>query len=172
MTTEALKTAVDKALDSFIETDYELLWLNVSERAISHKLAEHLQKQFQDWHVDCEYNRLGGRQAKVIEISRDRWRELVGDRKARKPIRYEDLLTGEHPTVFPDIIVHRRNTSNNLLVIEIKKSGSRDMSWDEHKLEAYLRELDYQAGLFLIFRTGGKSEKREDLIDECRWVER
>jgi len=171
MSIEELKSAVDKALDSFIKADCELLWLDASERAISHKLAEHLQRKFKGWHVDCEYNR-DRDQPKTIEASKRKWKQLVQAGVAPETIKYEDLITDDLPTAFPDIIVHRRNTPMNLLVIEIKKSGGPDIGWDEHKLKACIRGLRYQAGLFLVFNTEVESKNREDLIDECRWFER
>jgi len=169
MNNQELKTAFDKALDNFIKDDHDLLWLDASERAISHKFAEHLQREFPGWHVDCEYNRQRHR-AKVIQISKDKWKELVKAGKADEAIKYEDLMVAEDPpTVFPDIIVHHRDTQNNLLVVEIKKSHSADIGWDEHKLDAYLRELQYQAGVLLVLKTGAKSTRRDDLIDKCYW---
>lgn len=83
------------AIRTLLKEDLFLLRNDSDEWSISHKLAEYLQKQFSDWHVDVEYNR-----------DKDQKKEL--DNKA----------------VRPDIIVHIRNTNNNLLVIEIKKSNN------------------------------------------------
>ena len=170
MNNEDIKNKFNDALDSFIKDDHELLWLDANERSISHKFAEHLQREFPDWHVDCEYNRLDReRQAKAIDISKDKWKKLVRPDPVRE-ISYEDLLVAEdHPTVFPDIIVHHRGIPDNLLVIEIKKSHSADIGWDEHKLDAYIRILDYKAGVLLVFVTKVKSKRREDLIQELSW---
>lgn len=169
MNNQELKTAFDKALHNFIKDDHELLRLDANERTISHKFAEHLQREFSEWDVDCEYNRLKF-QKKVIDISRDKWKELVNDGKAPETISYEDLMVGDEPTtVFPDIIVHHRNIEDNLLVIEIKKAKSPDIGWDEHKLRAYIRELDYKAGVLLVLKTGVKSTHKDDLIDKCYW---
>ena len=47
------------ALSELIERDSFLFEADANERSITHKLAEYLQAQFQDWNVDCEYNRNG-----------------------------------------------------------------------------------------------------------------
>ncbi len=62
---------------------------------IAHKLAEYLTPRFPKWDVDCEYNRLF-------------------DEAKRLNIR------GQVVHVIPDIIVHHRDTLDNLLVIEAK----------------------------------------------------
>ncbi len=46
-------------------------------------------------------------------------------------------------TVFPDIVVHKRNTDEaNLLVLELKKPG-KDRAYDDLKLRAFRAELHY-----------------------------
>jgi hypothetical protein len=99
-----------------------LLEINAHERSIAHKLAEYLQQQFHDWHVDCEYNRHG------IEIKK------LGEAR-----------------VYPDIIVHLRNTPFNLLVIELKCSNE-NYKGDIEKLKKFTDqngEFKYKLGLFL-----------------------
>ena len=48
---------IQQALNQFVKEDHLLIKNNVSERAITHKIAEHLQQLLPDWHIDCEYNR-------------------------------------------------------------------------------------------------------------------
>jgi hypothetical protein len=112
------------AVEDFLRTDAELLILNVHEQTITANLAEHLRRHLPQWDVDCEYNRDG---------------------------QYVKKANGRR--VMPDIIVHRRGTPNNLLVIEVKKSNTRKP--DEKDL-AKLREfktghLKYRYALFLKF---------------------
>ena len=76
---------------AFLKAEGDLLQLNANERSITHKLAEYLQREFSDWNVDCEYNRLGA------AIKRLPAPEAIGS----------DDEDGR--TIFPDIIVHRRN---------------------------------------------------------------
>ncbi|MDA8025249.1 MAG: BsuBI/PstI family type II restriction endonuclease [Actinomycetota bacterium] len=115
-----------------LRNDFALLELNANERSITHKLAEYLQSEFQEWHVDCEYNRDGDipKQLSVQNIS-------TNDTDAR--------------TVFPDIVIHHRNTKNNLVVIEAKKSSTAHGSADEEKLKAYIAEHRYQFAFAVIF---------------------
>jgi hypothetical protein len=66
----------------------------------------YLQDAFADWDVDCEYNR-----------------------DARHPKKILDRL------VYPDVIIHRRNTTENLLAIEMKGHWSKgDRRADYQKL--------------------------------------
>lgn len=44
-------------LNILSRSDAYLLKHNLSERSITHKLAEHYQQLFYEWDVDCEYNR-------------------------------------------------------------------------------------------------------------------
>src|ERR1041384_2959621 len=134
-----LEQRVRTAINVLFDRDAFLLQNNVNERSISHKLAEYLQSEFEDWNVDCEYNR---------------------NHDARKEIYLQgeagSLNDTDARTVFPDIIVHRRNTDDNLLVIEIKKSTSTVSSdFDKRKLQAFTSApFYYQFGLFLRFTTG------------------
>jgi len=135
---------VDIALKQFGTIDQDLIHVNVNERSITHRLAEHLQNVFPCWHVDCEYNRKGD------DIKR--WR----DEYQQWEVRHECLqpYDTEAKTVYPDIIVHRRRTSHNLLVIEAKKRCQRDSTpIDEHKLKCFTSRcghFQYRYGLLLI----------------------
>lgn len=48
---------IECGIDLLISADSYLLEKDISERAITHKLAEHLQKLYPNWHVDCEFNK-------------------------------------------------------------------------------------------------------------------
>ncbi len=133
--------SVKAAFIGFFEEDYGLLHVDASERSISHKLAEHLQRQFPQFHVDCEYNRHGDGVKRLNFY--DTERTCPNDTEAR--------------TVFPDIIVHERGRDRkNLLVIEIKKSTNTDNVKDLMKLKAFTdpkplakERFAYRIGLFL-----------------------
>jgi len=107
---------------------------DISEIAITHKLADYLQDRFSTYSVDVGYNR---NSEKGIQIP-----------KYYQPDKYG----------IPDIVVHERlNHNHNLLVIEIKKLDNGDLVGrenDHKKLEAFTRSLEmegygYQLGLFL-----------------------
>jgi hypothetical protein len=138
MSTEEIQSGFRQALVKFIERDLYLLEHNLNERTITHKLAEYLRENFVDWNVDCEYNR---NLDEIKEVSL--------------------LDTGGKSKVYPDIIVHQRsNNSYNLLVIEPKKSNNQDgEAYDESKLRAYARELNYKVGVLINFTVGNPGNK-------------
>lgn len=135
---EDVEAGLRKALAAFLDADRYLLGVHASERAVGHRLAWHLQREFSEWHVDCEYNRDGGA-IKSIDVPQDliAWNET------------------EAKTVFPDIIVHWRGEEGpNVLVIEMKKVGSPGSNFDRRKLWAFRQDLGYHCAAFVRSRTG------------------
>lgn len=130
-----IRERVINAICGLYRHDPELLDVNANERSITHKLAEYLQREFPNWHVDCEYNRLGG-DTKRLQI---------------RSIGEPNVEDTEAKTVFPDIIVHHRKTEENLLVMEVKKASGRANTGDLVKLRAFTKspEYKYPYGLFL-----------------------
>ncbi len=134
----AVKIKIDSAIKNFEKENHILLEVKANERSLTHKLAECLQREFVGWDVDCEYNRDGFDIKRLdlipIEISSD-----------------DDKGT----TVYPDIIVHKRLSMENLLVIEAKKvEGTEDNStYDHKKLRAFLGQLGYKFAIFVRFMT-------------------
>lgn len=126
---EIVKGRVHAAVEKLLKNDKFLFKVGSSERSITHKLGEYLQEQFREWDVDCEYNRHG-----VAPKSLQSWPRRGGQASA---------ADGDPRKVFPDIIVHRRGTSRNLLVIEAKKSNGASSTSDEEKLGAFLRDFRY-----------------------------
>jgi len=134
---------LNNALSELFKKDKILIKNNINERTISHRLAIYLQKEFQDYDVDCEYNRRGS-EIKIIEIPKGKDGNEI-------KISWDDL---EQKTVFPDIIVHKRNNDrNNLVVIELKKSTNFvNKSYDEKKLKSFTRKdsYNYKYGFFIF----------------------
>lgn len=132
----------ERALRELMVRDRYLLVHDVSERAITHKLAEYLQPLFRTWDVDCEYNR-NGVDPKRIHI----WR-------GPEAVRPQDVNSN------PDVIVHERGTNGrNLLIVEAKKVPSTPASieYDRLKIEAYARDLGYVVGIALHLHVGVES---------------
>jgi hypothetical protein len=128
----AVATSLDYCIETFLKNDSNLLALNANEKALTHKFAEYLANRFPSWDVDCEYDRLYD-EAKKLRIH------------------------GELARVIPDIIVHHRNTNENLLVIEAKKDNDRrGASADLRKLREFKKQLGYRHAIFIRFRTGEK----------------
>lgn len=133
-----IEQRVVHAADCVLEHDSYLLACDANERSITHKFAEHLQREFTEWNVDCEYNR-DHHDPKRLALP------------SRSDINSDDLHA---KTVFPDIIIHRRGTDKNLVVIEVKKSTNPESDeWDMKKLSAFREQLGYRVALFFRFRT-------------------
>ena len=131
MTRQQLQHELYKALQILSKNDFWLIANNLNERTIAHKLAEHLQNLFPEFHVDCEYNRDVDQNSglKKINILKDRYEAVKG--KTIKGISID-------VSVFPDIIIHRRGTNtHNLLVVELKKTTNTDNEASEFDLEIW-----------------------------------
>ena len=122
----------------------------MNERSITHKLAEHLRSVFPAWDVDCEYNRRHD-DPKRLQIS-------------RKDVCSDDLHAS---TVFPEVIVHKRGSDQNFIVIEVKKSTNPESEErDLKKLNAFKAELGYELAIFLKIACGpGASSFKLQLCD-------
>ena len=141
---ESVAAVVLKALRNLFRRDSYLLDVDASERAITHRLAIYLQAAFKDWDVDCEYNRNG-----------------LEPKTTRLPVEGTSTADEHAVTIFPDIIVHHRDSEDNLLAIEIKKSSSNiPLDFDRRKLRSYRRKpLCYQHTLLIVIRTDGRMDE-------------
>ena len=145
METSEIRQKFDDALRSFYADEELLIKYKVSERALTHKLAEHLQKLFSNYNVDCEYNRVGNSDRKRLDLLMGNDPNCPGDC---------DQCTNNRCVIFPDIIVHHRGTDDNLLVIEAKTVwGKRSQERDFTKLEKLTasKEYHYQLGIAFHF---------------------
>lgn len=152
MTRYEADALVRLAIGSFLKENLQLITLDVTERAISCKLAHCMSMSNSiRWplSVDCEYNR------------------LLGDpKRLNLPNRKSTDRETQATTVFPDIIVHERNSSeNNLVVMELKKPGGV-IDYDYLKLRAFQEELGYKYAAHVILGLG----KDGRLINEVIWV--
>jgi len=139
---------VNKAIKFLLEKDRNLLENDSSERSITHKLACYLEKYFPEWDIDCEYNR-----------------NLIDTKKLKDTCKNSSEENGS--SVFPDIIIHKRMSTKNYIVIEVKKTTNKEKDeCDIQKLEAFRKELGYRHGLFLRFRTGSTDVK----VETCEWI--
>ncbi|MHB1868016.1 MAG: hypothetical protein ACYCPP_03625 [Nitrososphaerales archaeon] len=60
----------------------------------------------------------------------------------------------EAATVYPDIIIHKRDSHENLVVIEAKKSTNREVETDILKLKQFKQKLGYLFCYRLILGVG------------------
>lgn len=126
---------------------------NTNERSITHMFASILQSIFTDYHVDCEYNRMTNEDGDQIT------KRIYGN--PEELVSVNDL---DAKTVYPDIVIHRREDSeHNLLVIEAKKSNNNDRETDYEKLKTYMndrnsRGLGYKFSAFIIFNVNNPED--------------
>lgn len=151
MTREEANLIVNAAIDDLIANDMELLELGVTERALSHQLAHYIASMVvTPLSVDCEYNR-----------------HFEDPKRLNLPPRRALDNELRATTVFPDIIVHQRNSDDqNLLVLELKKPDE-DIVYDELKLRAFRAELGYAHAAHIIL---GRTFTG-DLVRRVIWVD-
>jgi hypothetical protein len=107
------------ALGEFYARETYLLDKDVGERALTHRLAVQIERQFSGWDIDCEF-------------------DLLGERMLRLP-HGTIVSTDEHfaKSIFPDIVVHQRHIPNNLLAIDLRKATNHQpIEHDQQKLIA------------------------------------
>ncbi|MBI5262049.1 MAG: hypothetical protein HY852_09570 [Bradyrhizobium sp.] len=107
------------ALQEFYSREGFLFEKDVGERALTHRFAVHLERQFPSWSVDCDFDRLGERTLHLPHGS--------------------IISTDDHlgKSIYPDIVVHNREIPKNLLAVEIRKaSNHQPLAHDQHKLRA------------------------------------
>jgi len=153
MTREEATEIVNFAIDQLLQSDAALLDLDFTERSLSHRLAHYMALSAAirpPLTVDCEYNRHFGDPKRLNLPPRN-----ALDREVRAT------------TVFPDILVHERNTdANNLVVLELKKPGE-DITYDELKLRAFREELGYAHTAHVIL---GRSANGA-IVREVLWID-
>jgi hypothetical protein len=107
------------ALQEFYAQEAFLLDKDAGERALTHRLAVYLEKQYPGWQVDCDYNRLGERMLRLPHGT----------------IVSTDDALGK--SIFPDIVVHQRAVPDNLLAVEVRKATNHQpIEHDQQKLKA------------------------------------
>ena len=145
-----LEAAVRAACDRLVKNEQPLFTRDINERTLTHKFAMYLQAEVDSWgeawDVDCEFNR-------SIAQPKDMKTLDLPARLAHKLGEVTPVDDVHARTVFPDVIVHRRGTVENLLVVEVKKTTAspKDIDFDwKHKLPEYAKTLKYQAAVFLL----------------------
>jgi hypothetical protein len=138
---------VVSAIREFYARETHLLEKDMGERTLTHRLAVHVEKQFPEWDVDCDYDRLGERTLRLPKAS----------------IVSSDDHLGK--SVYPDIVVHLRSIPENLLAIEVRKaSNHQPPEHDHHKLRGLTDPhlwFAYRIGVFLTL--GKKSVSSSDV---------
>jgi hypothetical protein len=124
------------ALGDFYASEGFLFEKDVGERAVTHRFAVHLERQFPGWAVDCSYDRLGERTLHLPHGS--------------------IISTDDHfgKSIYPDVVVHQREIPNNLLAVEIRNAGNHTaIEHDRQKLMALTDPhvwFAYEIGVLLV----------------------
>ena len=137
-----VKRAVNDALRLFYLNDLYLIEHDVHECALTFRLGFYLQQIFTGWDVDCEFNR------------------DIGSEDGIKRILVSDHGEKNRKDIVPDIIIHKRGTNYNLLLIEAKKNATeKNRKKDIAKIESCIerKTLHYHYGLFLDFLSTRKA---------------
>ena len=137
---------ISSAITKFLAKDSFLLTVDINERALTHKFAEYLQGEMDtfgsDWNVDCEYNRDYSEIKKI-------------NPQLTKIYQNEELsfFDTEAVSIYPDIIIHKRKSNTNLLVIEAKKTPTSKnlIDRDKEKLLLIKKEYKYTYAVLLTF---------------------
>ena len=124
------------ALRDFYAHEGFLFEKDVGERAVTHRFAVYLERQFSGWSVDCNYDRLGERTLHLPHGT--------------------IVSTDDHlgKSIYPDVVVHQREIPNNLLAVEIRKASNHtSLEHDQHKLMALTNAhvwFAYWIGVLLV----------------------
>ena len=134
-------------LNELYSRDQFLLDNNVTERSITHRMGMYLQQLLSNlFDVDCEYNRMGKQDTDGLYLT-------DGDYFAKTVCLSGEKVSDESDVgsrVYPDIIVHKRGTAENIMIIEVKITGKfGDIKHDYDKLKAYKEDLNYKFAYFI-----------------------
>ncbi|WP_405351862.1 hypothetical protein [Fusobacterium animalis] len=149
----------EKAKNKFLKNEKEIIEIDINERTLSARLMFHLQtlllneiyqENYKEYSVDCEYNRINEIEYKILKVC-----EYI-----EKTKNFEEV----DKKVYPDIIVHKRNENNNLIVIEMKKANSyiKKKENDKNRLKAMtnprkLNNFNYILGVYFEVDTTGNN---------------
>jgi Holliday junction resolvase len=146
---------LDSAIKELLKKDIHLFEIDSNERSISFRLAHYLNDKFPTYNIDCEYNRHFKEKRNIKYINA--LKKTIED--TGLTVKGKEII--EAKKVLPDIIVHKRGTEDNLLIIEIKKNADSDYKskeYDLRKLTLYTdsyndNNLNYKYGVFIDFNT-------------------
>jgi hypothetical protein len=132
---EILKCNLKKAFKKLYKDDWELFDVNIYERTLVARFADYLQKN-----LDADENFPGGYKVDV-EYNRNRTnpKEVNGNKR------------------YPDLIVHKRCSDDNILIVEFKKNFSISNCSEKTKcdsiklVELTFKTFKYKFGLYAEF---------------------
>ncbi|MBK9577503.1 MAG: hypothetical protein IPO40_10530 [Fibrobacteres bacterium] len=156
---------LELALNLFGDEHGYLLEKNLHECCLNHSLACVLQREFKEFHVDCEYDQNISMPEfkKRIFFSKE---ELCSALSECENLNADERQSEIIRCIRPDIIIHRRGISDaNLLIIETKRESNtkKNKAFDRLKLQKYTSQvagsLGYQYGAYIEFSSVGSNHK-------------
>jgi hypothetical protein len=151
---------IDSAIHKLIEEEFDILKRGLNELNLNAHLAKYLMPLFGQYDVDPEYNGdiFKPNDRKALNIARNRMVKI-----GIKPNEVNNYQ------LTPDIIIHKRNSNEqNLVVLEIKKDSNSQKNKDfdllklEHLTIDYLgNHYNYRLGVALIFGTQNNAGRYE-----------
>jgi hypothetical protein len=150
MNQAALEAMLRASLNDLYNNDTGLIERDAHERTLTGRLAKYMEDRIEDYDVTIEYNRHG-----------------IDPKEVELPNAY-GVLTMKR--VMPDIIVHHLgDDSDNLLVIEAKKtSNTATDHQDIAKLSALKHNIGYRFAVFLRLPVG---EGVDLNMIEMQWID-
>ena len=151
MDTMAVKKIVDAAISDLYDKDGAILKKehDIRESTITHRLALYLEEYFkQDGYVvDIEYSKV-----KHWPQGNEDARALITKKLSGSP------SDGEANTIYPDIIVHKRDSRDNLIEIEVSIAWrDTEKLYNLKKVNEYMKSLRYEHGIYIEL-----TERKED----------
>lgn len=151
---------LDAGISLLLEKESDNLRRGLNELNISTHLAYYLKPYFSDFDVDPEYNG---------DIDKPNDRKALNIAKNRILKVGRQININNNYKISPDIIIHKRRTNeNNLVVIEVKKDTHPQVYKDydliklEHLTIDYLgNHYNYRLGVALVFGTKENTGKYE-----------
>ena len=145
-----LEEVIKASLNELYTSDFGMIERDANERTLTGRLARYIEDRVEGYDVTVEYNR-HGIDPKEVELP-DADGELTSMR------------------VMPDIIVHHLgDDSDNLLVIEAKKTSNTATDHrDIEKLTALKQNIGYRFAVFLRLPVG---EGADQGMIERHWID-
>jgi hypothetical protein len=128
-------------LKEFYARETFLFEQDLGERTLTHRLAVQVERQFPEFEVDCDFDRLGQRTLNLPHGS--------------------IVSTDDHlgKSIYPDIVVHQRRVPKNHIAIEVRKaSNHQPVEHDRHKLRALTDQhvwFAYWIGVLVVLGKNG-----------------
>jgi len=156
MTIHETLNNIDSGIHELVNNEIDILQRGLNELNLNGHLRGYLRPLFPNFDVDPEYNGdiLKENDRKALDIAKNRMLEIGIEPNERN----------NYPLT-PDIIIHKRNSNEqNLVVIEIKKDNNNRKNKDfdllklEHMTIDYMgNHYNYKLGVAIIFGTNTKA---------------